>query len=251
LSPNPISSYFITNFEKTLEKLGISNKDDVQYFVYPTAQVEKYTNFDEIYRIWTTPSFNGVRISYNEVIQNLVKTDQNTIPLWIKVTRQNKLVVLEISQRFRKRKQIIERNPDNKISPFEIVEKLEFKFNQEKERKEAIRILFFKRLDENILKTKIGQKIRYDELRDVLSSHFEYYRFYPPLYNHYKSDDERHSKLVIEKDFDSKLFKVFSSNNEENIIEKTDFETVIKYYIHNELNWEYKGIEIETEQMNN
>ena len=106
MSPNPISNYFVTNFEKTLEKLGIPNKDKIEYLIYPTSQVEKHTNFDNIYRMWATPSFNGIGISYYEVIQNLVKTDHNTIPLWIKVTRKNRLVVLEISQRFRKKKQI-------------------------------------------------------------------------------------------------------------------------------------------------
>ena len=249
MSPNPIEIYFKENFDKTLEELKIAKSDNLEFCIYPTSQIEKYTNFDDIYRMWVTPNFKGIRISYNEVIQNLVKTQKNTIPLWIKILNNQKgILILEISQRFRTRKQVIERNPENPIAPFEIVKKSEFEFNISEEREEAIRILLFKRLIDENLKAIIGKTISYDEFNKALRLNFDSYRFYPPLYNHFKQDDERFSKLVIEKDFNSGQFRIFSSNEkEDSIAENLDYNSVINYYIHNELNWEYKGIKIETE----
>lgn len=249
MSPNPIKIYFQNSFDKTLDKLEITDPRKRTYLIYPTKKIENYTNFDDIYRLWATPSIAGIRITYDEVIQNLVKVDQNAIPLWIKInSNSNAPIVLEISQRFRKKKQILERNPNNEIAPFEILEGSEVEFQLAEERKEAIRILFFQRLGDKNINRIIGDTIKYKELINMLSLHFEKYRFYPALYTHYKIDDERFSNLVIEKDFNANKFRLFKPNSkEETLKDNLDIISAIKHFAQNELNWKYKGITIEQE----
>ena len=246
MNPNPIKVYFQQNFDKALCQLGILDSEAISFCIYTTNQIENYTTSDDIYRMWATPSFTGIRIKYSEVIENLVRKHKNTIPLWIKISKsKNSDVILEISQRFRNKKQIMERSSKNNIAPFEIKENSELVIDINNERKEAIRILFFKQILDKNLNSIIQNQIKHVELIEMFSLHFEKYRFYPALYNHFKKDDERYSNLVIDKDFKTKHFKIHVNNEQcELVKDNLDFDSAINYYLENELNWEYKGIRI-------
>ena len=152
---------------------------------------------------------------------------------------------IQLVQRYRKIKQIIERWPDNNIAPFEIDISGKHNYQLFQERAEAIRILFFKRLKDDKLNQLIGKSVEYEELKTIFSKHFENYRYYPALYNHFKIGDEQFSNLVIEKEFKLNSFKIFKNNFENHVIfHGLDFESAFNYYIQNELDWNFKGIEI-------
>lgn len=236
---------FIKNFNKALKLLGIENYSDEKFIIILTNKTEKYNNLDDIYRIWSTPLITGIRLSYKEVIEGLVKKEQNTIPLWIKISKeQNKPIQLKISQRFRKVKQLLMRNPNNEISPFELENNSVIEFSLEQERLEAIKILFFsRRINQRLIKI-IGKEISYQEYKNNFTKHFKKYRFYPPLPNHQKESDNSYSKLVIDKNFEKENYSICLATEMENDL---SLDQVLHYYADKELNWKFCDIEIKKE----
>ncbi|MBK7009796.1 MAG: hypothetical protein IPH36_14785 [Saprospiraceae bacterium] len=209
---------FTENFKTALSSLGINDYEAEEYVIIPTDEQEKYTSMDEIYRLWVTPRFTGIRISYESVINLLVKEDKKIAPLRIKISKkENKPVLLETSQRYRKLRDIAQRKESNVIFPFEINEETELEFSDQIERIEAIRILFFNRKNSTELKELLNGKISYKEVIGNFEKHFERYRFYPPSYNHSVVGDESYSSLVINKDFKTGDFSLFINPTIDNL----------------------------------
>ena len=243
---NRLKELFTENFKSALSAIGVNEYESEEYVIIPTAEQEKYTSMDDIYRMWVTPSFSGIRISFDSVIEILVKEDKNVAPLRIKISKnENSPVLLETSQRYRKLRDIAQRKESNIIFPFEIIEKSVLEFNNETERREAIRIQFFKRKYTLELNQLLGNKITYTEAIKNFENHFKNYRFYPPSYNHSKAGDESYSKLVINKDFENNEFSLFvNPNYQEEKYNKLTLEEAIDIYINEELKHEIYGLQI-------
>lgn len=241
-----LKEIFINHFIAALSSLGVNDFKAAEYIIVPTDEHERYTSRDEIYRLWVTPAFTGIRISFDSVIDFLVKEDKKVAPLRIKISKkENKPVFLEISQRFRKLRDIAQRKASNLIYPFEILEETELEFTKEIERIEAIRIVFFKRKYSSGLKELLNGEITYEEAIKNFENHFDHYKFYPPSYNQSKEGDESYSSLVINKDFETDDFSLFINPNfEEEKYSKLDFKKAIDIYINEELNHEIYGLQI-------
>lgn len=241
-----LKEIFTDNFKTALSSLGVNDFKAAEYVIIPTAEQEKCTSMDNIYRMWVTPAFTGIRISFDSVIDLLVKEDKKVAPLRIKISKkENKPVLLETSQRYRKLRDIAQRKKSNLIFPFEILEETELEFTAQIERIEAIRILFFKRKYSSNLNELLNGEITYKEAIINFEKHFEKYRFYPPSYNHSKVGDESYSSLVINKDSETPDFSLFINPNvQEEKYHKLKFKDAIEIYINEELNHEIYGLKI-------
>lgn len=244
---NKLTEIFRNQLNKILNEIGVEDIGNNTFFIIPTTDKENYTTWDDIYRFWSTPTFKGIRLKFDDVINSLVKTEKNTIPLWIKVTYvYQKPVILEISQRFRKLKEVLERNPENTFAPFEVTERNDIDRIVNSERAEAIRILMHKRLLDNRTKIVVGDKIEVSELREVLSTLLNYYRFYPPNPSHQKQDDPNYSELVINQDYQTGEFSICRAENlEEEIESNLTKSEAIDLYLDRMITNEFCGIKIE------
>ncbi|CAL2110084.1 conserved protein of unknown function [Tenacibaculum sp. 190130A14a] len=76
------------------------------------------TNTDDIMNYWLLPKIINVKMNLTDVCNSLVSA-HNEMPLWIKleVDRNEKLIRLLISKRFRKLKVIQEWHKNNDIPP--------------------------------------------------------------------------------------------------------------------------------------
>lgn len=209
--PNPIKELIEKNLKGILIELGVSNPTDQEYVLLVDENERyQYDSFDDIYRMWQTPKFIGVKLDFETVLDNLAQP-QNTAPLRIKISLQNNTVILEFSQRFRKQKVIKEANQNNKYAPF--VKSVEnFEFTSEIERQSMIRIILFSAKNDNLFRNRVSS-INTCELKEYVNWHFRNYRFYPA-----NVSDENHKGLVLEKDFKTSLFNVFNDNSLENKI---------------------------------
>ncbi|WP_235299797.1 hypothetical protein [Portibacter marinus] len=243
---NRTQEIFSDKFQNALKKLGISNTESVSYIIIPTSEKENYTNWDDIFRFWSTPTFKGIRLNYNDVVCNLYKEHKNTIPLWIKVSYKREMpIVLEISQRFRKLKDVIERNPENSLAPFELEGRIEIDQIVNTERSEAIRILMFKRELDKRTKDILGDEISLEELKENLKEHLNNYRFYPANRKHQKIGDINYSSLIINQEYKTGKFSICNAENlEEEIKSELIKIEAIEFYIEHMIQDEFCGLKV-------
>jgi len=76
---------------------------------------------DKNYKARDTPAISGIKISYETLLNSLVKERKKVIPLWIKIYKEkDQPIIFETSQRYRKMRDVLLRYRDNKYAPFEI-----------------------------------------------------------------------------------------------------------------------------------
>lgn len=237
---------FRNKLNRILNEIGVENVENNSFLIITTTDKENYTTWDDYYRLWSTPTFKGIRLKFDDILDCLVKKEKNTIPLWIKVTYvYHKPVILEISQRFRKLKEVLERNPENTFAPFEITKRDDIDQIVNSERAEAIRILMHKRLLDNRIRNLIGDQIDISELKENLISHLNNYRFYPPNPSHQKQEDLNYSELVINQDYQTGEFSICKAENlEEEIESKLTKNLAIDLYLKRMITNEFCGIKI-------
>ena len=226
----------IEHFKVALTGIGVKEYDEERYMIIPTIEEENCKYMDDLYKTWDTPKFSGIRISFNAVIEALVKEKKKVAPLRIKISKEKgEPVILETSHRYRKLRDIAQRKLSNTHYPFEINEAPEFLYSATRERKEAIRVLFFTRSITKHLQQIIGGTISHDEVKANFEKHFEQYRYYPAIYDT-EPGETSHSHLVIEKNFDKNEFRLFkNTEGEETIHSGLTFEEAMKLYMKDEL----------------
>ena len=243
-----LKEMFNVNFSGMLIDLSIENFDAYKFIIVSTNEKENYTNWDDMFRLWTTPTFTGIKLDYDEVIKYLVKETQNLLPLWVNISYKKGLpIVLEISQRFRKERDINARNPNNKFAPFELKNNKDICQILESERLEAIRILTFNRISDNRIKNLIGSEISIEEIEQSISKILMNYKFYPPKPNHQKPGDSNYSQIVINKDFKNSTYSICDAEKlEKEIQSKLNMFDAIKYYLNHQIEDEFCGIKVST-----
>lgn len=248
--PNPISLLIANHFEEVLKHFGIINGEKINYYLIPYDSNEKLKSFDEMISFWQTPKISGFRIS-KEMCLNFLSSAKNEAPIWIKTYYEKDSLILEFSQRFRKLAVIKEANPNNNLAPFNIQPIGSCVLGKIRERESLIRSkLFDFRLDDALFRL-VGSKISEYEYFDFLENHFKSYRFYPPLYNDFKSNEKNYSSLVIEKDFNNNLYSIFRNGKEdEKILNKATLKEVGLKYLNDALNWKIDNIIIEKNESN-
>jgi len=243
---NKIKNLFEENFTDALKKIGIDNTGEIEFIIIPTEQNENYTTWDDLLRLWSTPTFKGIRLNYSEVVAALVKEDKNIVPFWIKIYyKQDLPIILEISQRFRKIKEILERKPNNEIVLFEIGDDFEIGQIVQNERKEALRILVFTGIAGNKIKSILGDEINLEEIKQILENHLKNYRFYPPRPNYQKQNEENYLSIVISQDYNTGRFSICEAENiNYEIISDLTSTEAIDYYIENQMKNNICGMKI-------
>jgi hypothetical protein len=243
----PVKEIFEENFKVALIEMNVKDIDKEQFVITPNTEFEKCTSMDDIYRMWVTPRFAGIRLSFDQVLEKLVKVEKNAIPLWIKMHKsQGKPVILLVSQRYRKIRDVIIRRPDNLIFPFEICEDSFFDFNEEVERLELVRILFLGQKINSELIESIGSEIKYSEVIQNFEVHFENYTFFPPSFNYAPRGEEKYNSLVIKKDISTNQYSIYKDSSlKEEVKTKLNLEEVMTFYISSELNYQIHGIKIQ------
>lgn len=123
--------------------------DNMTFVILPSDDDnEKPKNtWDEIINWWVLPTSTDVKLSLDQVVETLTSR-QALLPLWIKVKQQSKdLILLNISRRFRRLKDIKEFHKDNENMPFIFDNSIEFEFTNE------IQKIGLTRNEKNILTT--------------------------------------------------------------------------------------------------
>lgn len=246
---NPLKEIFIENFVEVLNSIGVDNPQKEEYIIVQNTEDERWTTMDERYRLWETPSFSGIKISYDSVIGNLVKEHKKLAPLWIKVyNEKDKPIMLHTSKRYRKLRDINLRRRDNELAPFEIAEEPFIDFSASKERSEAIRVIFFTQEAREDLKQTIGDSVAYKEVHKTFKNYFDTYRFYPPTYKQTNAEgEEADAFIVIEKDFATKKFTLFKSHKVANKLQSNlDLEEVLRFYLKEVIKYDICGISIKS-----
>jgi hypothetical protein len=114
--------FFKNQLFKTLDDnlVGQVFFEKMSFVILPcnaTIEVPKNT-WDQIINWWVLPPSTEIKLSIDQVVETLTSR-QGLLPLWIKVKQQsNDLILLNISRRFRKLKDIKEFHKDNENMPF-------------------------------------------------------------------------------------------------------------------------------------
>ncbi len=242
----PLKKTFIENFISALSLMGIEDYQTEKFVIIPTTEQEKMTSRDEIYKMWVTPCFTGIRRSFDSVIEVLVKEAKKVAPIRIKISKEpGQPIFLETSQRYRKLRDLTLRKRDNLIFPFEMLEESDLEFSEEIERSEAIRILFFKRTHSSDLKEIIGDKISFEEVLHCFENYFKQYTHYPPSYDKFQEGDESFSSLVMSKDVESDEYSLYHNPIiQKEIHSKLNLKDALDIYISKELKHSIYGVEI-------
>jgi hypothetical protein len=243
--PNPISALISEQLNAVMKFYSINEKDSIDFVLIPSLINENLNSSDETISFWQTPMISGRRLAYESCLEFL-STHVNTAPIWINTYHHDNLLILEFSKRFRKINVINEVNTNNTFSPFKIATNESFDFSRIDERKSIIRALLFGALTTDIERDKINATISENEFLDFLENHFNSYRYYPQLYNHYKLGDKNYSSFVIERDFEKHTFRMFKNDEHQTeLIANKSLKEIALIYLEKELNWKIGEIKIE------
>lgn len=201
--------------------------------------------WDEIINWWTLPTSTDVKLSLDQVIDTLTSR-QGLSPLWIKVKQQSQeLILLNISRRFRRVKDIKEFHQDNDNMPFIFDNSIEFEFTNQVQKIGLTRKLMwnFELAEQEKLFFK-KYPLTFSDIRQFAHNHFKNYIYFPPDYNQRKPNTKRYSKLVIKKDKEFTILENIDTTNENNILTTTDFDKILDTYLDKEMNYQIDNISI-------
>lgn len=209
-----------------------------------TNEVPKNT-WDEIINWWVLPTSTEIKLSIDQVVETLTSR-QGLLPLWIKVKQQNEdLILLNISRRFRKLKDIKEFHKDNENLPFIFDNSIDIEFTNDIQKIGLTRKLLW-----NFELTKQEKQffekypLTFTDIRQFAENHFKSYIYFPPDYDHRKPDTKRYSKLVIKKDTEFSILENIGTPNEKNILTTTDMDKVLDTYLDKEMNYQIDNLTI-------
>lgn len=220
---------------------------NMTFVILPSnADNEKPKNtWDEIINWWVLPTSTEVKLSLDQVLDTLTSR-QGLLPLWIKVKLQSEdLILLNISRRFRRVKDIKEFHKDNENMPFVFDNTIDIEFTNEIHKIGLTRKLLWNfelTEPEKILFEKYP--LTFSDIRQFAENHFKSYIYFPPDYNHRKTDTKRYSKLVIKKDTEFSILENIGTTNEKNILTTTDIDKILDTYLDKEMNYRIDNLTI-------
>jgi len=241
--------FFKEQLLKTLNSslVGQVFLDNMTFVILPSNEDnEKPKNtWDEIINWWVLPTSTEVKLSLDQVLDTLTSR-QGLLPLWIKVKLQSEdLILLNISRRFRKVKDIKEFHKDNENMPFVFDNTIDIEFTNEIHKIGLTRKLLWNfelTESEKILFEKYP--LTFSDIRQFAENHFKSYIYFPPDYNHRKTDTKRYSKLVIKKDTEFSILENIDTTNEKNILTTTDIDKILDTYLDKEVNYRIDNLTI-------
>ncbi|MDY3530322.1 hypothetical protein PG593_11130 [Riemerella anatipestifer] len=220
---------------------------NMTFVILPSnADNEKPKNtWDEIINWWVLPTSTELKLSLDQVLETLTSR-QGLLPLWIKVKHQSEdLIILNISRRFRKLKDIKEFHKDNQNMPFILDNSIEYEFTSEIQKIGLTRKLLWNfELTEQEKRFFEKAPLTFADIRQFAENHFDNYNYFPPDYNHRKPDTKRYSKLVIKKDTEFSILENIGTTNEKSILTTTDIDKILDTYLNKEMNYRIDNLTI-------
>ena len=242
--------FFIDQIKSSIETIinREINLEEFSFVILPSNlrnEIPK-SNLDEIIDMWIMPTKSEIRLTFTEVIETLTSRE-GYLPLWIKllIVEQN-IVLLNISNRFRKLKEIREHNSGNYIKKVETENAEDIVFTIEKERIALIRKLLWRfQLTEAEKEIFKNSELSIFEVELFFKNHFNKYTYFPPDYNHRHINNIDYSSLVIKKnDSEYKIIECIGTENEIIKFKSFDLSDIVNYYLKSEKNYCIDGLEI-------
>ena len=219
--------------------------ENMTFVILPSnADNEKPKNTrDEIINWWVLPTNTEVKLSLDQVL-NVITTRQGLIPLWIKVKLQSEdLILLKISRRFRKVKEIKEFHKDNENLPFVFDNTIDIEFSDEIYKIGLTRKLLWNfELTEPEKKLFERYPLTFSDIRHFAENHFKSYIYFPPNFNNREPDSKSYSKLVIKNDTKFSIIENIGSTNEKYILTTTDLDKILDTYLNKEKNYQIDSL---------
>ncbi|WP_109435454.1 hypothetical protein [Aquimarina sp. AU119] len=122
LKAQNIEEFITDRFELTLNSMNIQNPDNLKYIIIydMKSKMESFSTYEDMANWWSMPYYINRELYKNQAIYALHHYDM-IAPLWIKVSKSinnEKLIILEISFRFKEVNSILSHSPKNKTAPF-------------------------------------------------------------------------------------------------------------------------------------
>lgn len=194
---------------------------------------------------WSLPYSINRRLSKNEAIERVQFFD-SIAPLWIKASPIRKgLVGLELSQKLRKRKEILHHHGDSDLAPFTIEEPY-LVFGNTEERQGLLDYLTLTLNSTQDLDDYFKENPpKKEEIEQCIGRNFENeYLFFPNDYNHREKGKPGYSERIIRKNLDDESFQLI--NQDFKILkESNSLDDLIKIYLNEELEYKIGQIEFE------
>lgn len=241
-----IKDFISERLEKVIEKLGFDN-GAVNFVLFYERGVERIsqTTREDMANWWSLPFSVNRRLSKNEVIERIQFFD-SIAPLRIKASKiEAELIGLELSQKLRKRKDILHHHSESDLAPFTIEEPY-LVFGNTEEREGLLDYLTLtlnstQALDD-YFKENPPKRV---EIEKCIKKNFENkYLFFPNNYNHCEKGKPGFSEKIIRKNTDDELFQLINQDFEI-LKESKSLDDLIKIYLNEELKYKIGHIEIE------
>jgi len=219
-----------------------SSTDAPLFVILPESPdgAKSIDNISDIINWWVLPGKTEIRLKIEQVVVALVSI-HGVMPLWVRVKElENNIILLNISRRFRKLKDIRNHYNSSEYMPFIYDNALNLEFTDDLERWGLTKKLLWRFSLEKAERLVFEKNpLRFDEVSFFFEKHFCQYIFYPGDYNHRKPGDKGYSKLVIKRKGKSEyqILENIGTASEENKFESGDLTAVLKYYLEKEKNY--------------
>ncbi|MEM9547153.1 MAG: hypothetical protein AAGA77_14325 [Bacteroidota bacterium] len=240
-----IKDFISERLEKVIEKLSFDNGEvDFVLFYERGVKWKSQSTWEDMANWWSLPYSVNRRLSKNEAIVRVQFFD-SIAPLWIKASLIRKgLVGLELSQKLRKRKEILHHHGGSDLAPFTIEEPY-LVFGKTEERKRLLEYLTLVLNSSQDLDDYFnGNPPKKDEIKKCIEKNFEHYLFFPNNYNHREKGKPGYSERIIRKNTNTQSFQLI--NQDFKILKESNcLDDVVNIYLQEELEYKIGQIEIE------
>lgn len=239
-----IKEFISQRLKLTIEKIDCKT-DDFEFVLFFELGVGKQSlsTKEDIANWWSLPYSVNRRLSLTDVIDKIHFFD-SIAPLWIKASIINEqLIGLELSQKLRKRKDILHHHKDSDLAPF-IIKEPYLDFTDNIEREGLLEHLVLMLQSDSKLERYFAQNPpKVEEIIKFIKRNFDnYFIYFPNNYSHQEKEDENYSNLIIKKNNDD-FFHL--TDREDNIFKKSsNLNEIIITYIEQELNYKIGQITI-------
>jgi hypothetical protein len=208
---------FIT--ERILKVLAIINGSENSTFVILPelgAKKKSLSTLEDMANWWVLPYWTNRELTFKEVVASIQFFDSIS-PLWIKVSRikNNELIGLELSQKLRKRKEILQHHSNDELAPFIICNPyLDFSYSEK--RTGLLNYLTLKLSSTSYLKDYFkNNPPTKEEIKKCIHDNFESsYVYFPNNYTHRNPGDEGYTECLIKYDSTANYYEILSREDQ-------------------------------------
>lgn len=241
-----IKEFISKRLFQTVEQIREKSKNLEFILFFEIGAVKKsQSTKEDMANWWSLPYSVNRRLSFNELIDRMHYFD-SIAPLWIKTSKINDgLIGLELSQKLRNRKEILNHHKNSDLAPF-IIKPPYLEFGDNEERQGMLDFLTLTlKSDKKIGEYFNSKSPKFDEIVCCIKKNFDNnYLFFPNNYNHRSKDEPGYSELIIQKNFKDDSYQL--TNHDDKIFKKSsDLNELIGDYIKQELKYRIGQIEIE------